>query len=1419
LKRFWLEGCTRRRHYNAHKEQAYKGMGCVHSDLAGSPPPRDLITEAGTLKCKQLEDLATTSKASDPLEMYRQLNVSKTECSAHALQSTEVPNPTFSCANSRFGGLGKDTKQMLRCLAALRGPPIEQLRLSVGVLQDILGLPYVSISVFSQEPTLTSTIVAVSPNMQQCAGVGVPVVIEHAEDIADIVTSTHHIMSGLDFLEACSPYAASLMGIEEAADLSGMDGNMQSGYRSLPPDWQALSEATDLHAFAAVPITHEDMVVGQLTVGDSQELCMSSTGANLRHNLEVAATWMSQWVREGTLAGLAGMLHNITSAGDMEALVQSTCTGLQEYFKRRMQLKLRVRVALLDSPDSAVVYEEQISSAAPAPPPHRTSRPGILEATQSADCNVLGYPQSFRAEPPASPRSKRESVDMHSRLRSIYHSTAVSSLEDLKNLTQTISANDSIREQLLPASLQSPSPNYSMSQLSLGQLPHALMHQGTSGLSPANSCQMNPHSGNSTAVPSLSNANNSLVGTSGNLSPAGSGMVGSLTPASSSHGGLHQQAESQFPRSSVPPFQGAASKPPPPASPFGADAACKPLDKPSPFAAQPPSPVSHGSFAFGLQPPSPSTPRASRYGGNGKPRLPLQDNNLLEGASSCHLPKTKSARSSINGGNNRRWSLTSPGVRDPFSTLPASPLQAQRFLRRDNSGTLSEDVLLHMAQEAEDQDDTSWHLVAHTMASLERTLLAQVMAGNQQFREGTWIRDVATYMTQPNRPGRDIVMSARSPPVASLILACMPIAAQSNSTTSTLRVCSSSGEATPAPSISNSSAMSSNMPSGRPVSKDQHHDHRRQPCTMAVYLTSATPLVPLQLQVVLRELQVVLALMCPSVSQHMVGELRDEWLRARESMLLHRKSSVNQGPLSHGYSSTSRLCHASYSSSQVPAHALKSQASDRQGRPPSVQVHASRQWEADPWSCASPYSSGPLSVSPTSPLGSSRGGYLPSPKPYKRSCTHYSRAQEMPQVAPLVSGLQAQLCHQMANQHHMQLFNNHKELSALKACELIACGGFSSVYKGLWQGLEVAIKVVPQRKDHSDGVREAVELAVMSTVSHPNMLGIQNFWVDVLVTPHSRNLRCDKQNGLLKLESGISCEGQVIETNLLNPTPPASPLQPEVEKLKQQQAAEKPTPCLVIVMELSDQGSLDKAIHQGAFWLLPAPGRPPCLNMLSVLTTLLEIAMALRHMHSMQLVHCDLKPGNVLLKSSLTDARRFTTKLCDFGLVKFRYESVDFTEQIRRSTFTGTVTHSPPEMLQGDPNPDYAYDVYAFGILMYEIVSLTPVYAGLSDRQVAQQVVYNHLRPTFSKRMNPEYVMLAKQCWAADPKERPPIARVVQGISRMLMALREASSPAPAALSTASNGNVSLQPAGPPANSFVQSPFAPQAAAAAAAPK
>lgn len=87
----------------------------------------------------------------------------------------------------------------------------------------------------------------------------------------------------------------------------------------------------------------------------------------------------------------------------------------------------------------------------------------------------------------------------------------------------------------------------------------------------------------------------------------------------------------------------------------------------------------------------------------------------------------------------------------------------------------------------------------------------------------------------------------------------------------------------------------------------------------------------------------------------------------------------------------------------------------------------------------------------------------------------------------------------------------------------------------------------------------------------------------------------------------------------------------------------------------------------------------------NILTTLLEVALALRHLHLLQLVHCDLKPANVLLKSSLTDPRGFTSKLSDFGLVKICIEEavLEVLAGAPRRRMSGTITHLPPEMLAG----------------------------------------------------------------------------------------------------------------------------------------
>ena len=67
-------------------------------------------------------------------------------------------------------------------------------------------------------------------------------------------------------------------------------------------------------------------------------------------------------------------------------------------------------------------------------------------------------------------------------------------------------------------------------------------------------------------------------------------------------------------------------------------------------------------------------------------------------------------------------------------------------------------------------------------------------------------------------------------------------------------------------------------------------------------------------------------------------------------------------------------------------------------------------------------------------------------------------------------------------------------------------------------------------------------------------------------------------------------------------------------------------------MEFCDAGSLDEAIQQSRFRSSDAdPQGPAIVNLQALCLTLLDIASAMAHLHSMRIVHKDLKPKNVLL--------------------------------------------------------------------------------------------------------------------------------------------------------------------------------------------
>jgi len=128
-------------------------------------------------------------------------------------------------------------------------------------------------------------------------------------------------------------------------------------------------------------------------------------------------------------------------------------------------------------------------------------------------------------------------------------------------------------------------------------------------------------------------------------------------------------------------------------------------------------------------------------------------------------------------------------------------------------------------------------------------------------------------------------------------------------------------------------------------------------------------------------------------------------------------------------------------------------------------------------------------------------------------------------------------------------------------------------------------------------------------------------------------------------------------------------------------------------------------VAEGKFHL---PGQPYNYRMSYIARTALEVASALNYLHSVKIIHGDLKTANVLLKGDGSDPRGFVCKVSDFGLSRF------LAEDSHIKTFTcGTVTHMPPELLKGGVLTSAA-DVYSFAILLWELVSGKKPHAGRS---------------------------------------------------------------------------------------------------------
>ncbi len=157
-----------------------------------------------------------------------------------------------------------------------------------------------------------------------------------------------------------------------------------------------------------------------------------------------------------------------------------------------------------------------------------------------------------------------------------------------------------------------------------------------------------------------------------------------------------------------------------------------------------------------------------------------------------------------------------------------------------------------------------------------------------------------------------------------------------------------------------------------------------------------------------------------------------------------------------------------------------------------------------------------------------------------------------------------------------------------------------------------------------------------------------------------------------------------------------------------------------------------------------------------------SVLLALVHAHGSGILHCDLKPANVLLDND------FEPRLCDFGQSRLSNE---------QNPALGTVFYMAPEQADLHAVPDARWDVYALGALLYHMLCGEPPYRTPELEEAIRSAptletklaVYRQRirsspkplglrsRPGIDRRL----AEIVERCLHVDPEKRYPNAQAV----------------------------------------------------------